>query len=165
MTTYPLSKLIEQVSALSDARPYYRLLLVVGPIGAGKTPLLRALSCQHATPIPIPIPILNLNLALSQRLLDLTTCERSLRIRRILEDLIAETPGETIALDNIELLFDPALQLNPLALLQRLSRHRTLVVAWGGTYDADRDVLTYAEPGHPEYRRYEHPEGTLITLP
>ncbi|MBN2345393.1 MAG: BREX-3 system P-loop-containing protein BrxF, partial [Candidatus Aminicenantes bacterium] len=139
-------------------QPYYRLVLLVGPVGSGKTPLLKALSRQHHT------STLNLNLALSQRLLDLTTRERPLRARRILEDLLAEHPGDTIALDNIELLFDPALQLNPLALLQQLSRQRTLVVAWGGTYDADHAVLTYAEPGHPEYRRYEHPEGMLITL-
>jgi predicted AAA+ superfamily ATPase len=157
MTEYTLSKLIEWLSSLPDAQPYYQLAIIVGPVGSGKTPLLKTLSQKQG------IPYVNLNLALSRRLLGVMSRERPLRARRILEDLIGEYPGDTIALDNIELLFDPVLQLNPLALLQRLSRHRTLVVAWSGAYDVERDVLTYAEPGHPEYKRYEHPEGAFIS--
>ena len=159
MNEHKLTKLIELIASLPRAQPYYRLILVVGPIGSGKTPLLKALAREQE------VPYLNLNLALSQRLLDVTTRERPLRARRIVENLIAQHPGDTIALDNIELLFDPALQLNPLALLQRLSRQRTVIAAWGGTYDAGRDVLTYAKPGHPEYTRCEEPEGMLLTLP
>lgn len=159
MSQYSLPKLIDLVSSLSLAQPYYHLVLVVGPIGSGKTPLLKELSRKT------DIPYLNLNLALSERLLKLTTRERPLRVRRVLEHLVEEHATDHIALDNIELLFDPALAVDPLVLLQRLSRHRTIVVAWGGGYDAVRDVLTYAEPGHPEYRRYEQPEGEFIALP
>jgi len=139
------------------ARQYHRLVLVVGPVASGKTPLLKEL-CRRQD-----IPYLNVNLALSQRLLDLTTKERPLRVRRLLADVIDEQPGDIIALDNIELLFDPALHQDPLVCLQGLSRNKTLVVAWGGTY-AD-DVLTYAEPGHPEYRCYDRPDVAIVSLP
>jgi len=160
MTEYPAAKMASlETSLASAAQLYYRLVLLVGPIGSGKTPLLKELSRKQN------IPYLNLNLALSQLLLDLTSRERPLRVLGLIEDLLAEYPGNAIILDNIELLFDPALQLSPLALLQRLSRQRTLVVSWGGTYDTERHALGYAEPGHPEYRRYEHPEGLLIALP
>lgn len=139
------------------AQQYHRLALVVGPVGSGKTPLLKALCRQQA------IPYLNVNLALSRRLLDLTSRERPLRVRRLLAEAIDELPGDTVALDNIELLFDPHLHQDPLACLQGLSRNKTLIAAWGGTYK--ENVLIYAEPGHPEHRRYDRPDVTTIVLP
>ena len=36
--------------------------------------------------------------------------------------------------------------------LQGLARHRTVVAAWNGSIEGD--YMTYAVPGHPEYRRY-----------
>ncbi|MCR4407613.1 MAG: BREX-3 system P-loop-containing protein BrxF [Anaerolineae bacterium] len=139
------------------ARQYYRLVLVVGPIGSGKTPLFKELCRRHG------FPYLNVNLALSQRLLDLTTKERPLRVRRLLAEVIDDHPQDTIALDNIELLFDPTLHQDPLVLLQELSRNKTLIAAWGGTYQDS--ILTYAEPGHAEYRRYERPAVIVISMP
>jgi hypothetical protein len=138
------------------AQQYHRLALIAGPAGSGKTPLLQELSRRQDT------PYLNVNLALSQRLLDLTSKERPLRVRRLLAGVLDEQPGDVVALDNIELLFDPSLHQDPLALLQGLSRVKTLVAAWGGAY-VDR-VLSYAEPGHPEYRRYERPDVTVFAL-
>ena len=135
---------------------YHRLLLVAGPVGSGKTPLLKAL-CQKQD-----LPYLNVNLSLSRRLLELTERERPLRVRRLFADLIDKQPADSVILDNIELLFDPSLHQDPLVCLQGLSRNKTLIVAWGGDYV--NGVLTYAEPGHPEYRRYEHPEAVIVAL-
>lgn len=150
---------LEQIAGILPTLPtqYHRLLLIVGPIGSGKTPLLKAL-CQQQH-----VPYLNVNLALSQRLLDLTDKERPLRVRRLLADVIDEQAADVIALDNLELLFDPTLHQDPLVCLQALSRNRTLVAAWGGNYEGG--VLTYAEPGHPEYRRYDRPEAMIVTVP
>ena len=150
---------LEEIEGLLPALrgQYYRLLLIVGPIGSGKTPLLKTFCGQH------DIPFVNLNLALSQRLLDLTDRERPLRVHRLLADVTDGQPGDVIALDNIELLFDPALQQDPLVCLQGLSRNKTLIVAWGG--DFVNGVLSYAEPGHPEYRRYERPDALIVTMP
>ncbi len=162
MSKLSLAKLAELEQLLPDiAHQYYRLALVAGPTGSGKTPLLKEL-CRRQD-----IPYLNVNLALSKRLLDLTSKERPLRVRRLLDDVIGEQAGDVIVLDNIELLFDPALHQDPLVCLQALSRNKTLIVAWSGTYDEDgeKGVLTYAEPGHPEYRRYERPEVIVIALP
>ena len=135
---------------------YHRLLLIVGPVGSGKTPLLKDL-CRKEE-----IPYLNVNLALSEHLLDLTDRQRALRAQRILAGLLDEQQGDVIALDNIELLFDPSLHLDPLLCLQGLSRNQTLIAAWGGNYVGS--VLTYAEPGHPEYQRYKRPEASVLTL-
>lgn len=151
-----------QLASLEQLLPgavgqYYRLILVVGAMGSGKTPLLKEL-CRRQD-----IPYVNVNLTLSQRLLDLTSKQRPLRVRQLLDGIISEQPGDIVVLDNIELLFDPTLHQDPLACLQALSRNKTLVVSWGGSYA--ENVLTYAEPGHPEYRRYEHPDATVVELP
>jgi hypothetical protein len=110
------------------------------------------------------MPYLNLNLHLSQRLLELTGKQRPLRVRRSLAEIIDNHPGPTLAVDNIELLFEPSLHQDPLALLKELSRNKSLIVAWGGPYDDQRQVLTYAEPGHPEYRRYERPGVNVVMM-
>jgi hypothetical protein len=55
-----------------------------------------------------------------------------------------------VLLDNLELLFDISLKLDPLRCLQDLARDKTIVAAWNGTVTAGH--LTYATPDHPEYR-------------
>lgn len=138
---------------------YYRLLLVVAAEGSGKTAALQAVSDQ------IGMPRINVNLELSRRLLDLTQRQRALHVQRLLQEIVADAASDVVLLDNIEILFDPKLQQDPLRCLQQLARHRTVVAAWGGAVVGDDPrtaVLTYAAPGHPEYRRY--PTGDLVIV-
>lgn len=153
-----MSKL-DQVTKLLPTLPqlYYRLILIVGSQGTGKTRLLKQLSQQQH------LPYLNLNLQLSQRLLEVPSPQRPLRVRPEGAALIADQPEPVLVLDNIELLFDPTLHQDPLALLKELSRNKSLLVTWGGTYNEERHLLIYAEPGHPEYRRYDRPDVPIIT--
>ena len=125
---------------------YYRLILVVAPRGAGKTVALQEVAARTGA------LVMNVNLALSQRMLELTERQRSLRVPRLLEEIAGQTDREIVVLDNLEILFDVALKLDPLRLLQGLARHRTVVAAWNGSIEGD--YMTYAVPGHPEYRRY-----------
>ena len=125
---------------------YHRLILVAGPGGSGKTAALQAVAQRTGA------PVVNLNLELSRRLLDLSARERALAVPRLLDEVIGRGRSPVL-LDNTEMLFEPALRLDPLALLQGASRNRTLVAAWNGAFD-DR-YLICAEPGHSEYRRYE----------
>ena len=139
---------------------YHRLVLLVAPEGSGKTDALDVVGQR------LELRRININLELSRRLLDLTEHQRPLHIQRLLEDIIAETGGNVVLLDNIELLFDPKLQQDPLRCLQLLARHRTVVAAWGGAISDDASssaTLTYGKPGHPEYRRYPASELTIIT--
>lgn len=46
------------------------------------------------------------------------------------------------------------MQIDPLRALKLASRRRRLLVVWPGRLD-DGGYLVYAEPGHPEYRRYD----------
>ena len=125
---------------------YHRLVLVVAPSGAGKTAVLREIAAQTDS------RYINVNLELSRRLLDLPQKQWSIQVPRLLEDIVQGDREQVILLDNIELLFDVALQLYPLRCLQTLARQRTIVTAWNGT--VTNGHLTYAAPDHPEYRRY-----------
>jgi len=135
---------------------YYRLVLLVGPPGSGKTNILQSMAKRLGT------KTINVNLELSQKLLELSKRERRLQVHRLLADIIGSTGGETVFLDNIELLFDEELKVDPLRLLQSLSRNITVVAAWNG--DTVNGSVTYAEVNHPEYRRYSAEDLLLICL-
>ncbi len=135
------------------AELYHRLILVVGPSGSGKTPALQEAARQTGA------PLVNVNLELSRRLLELSDQRRAFELPRILAELLGDC-GQLVLLDNIEILFDVAFQQDPLRLLQGLARSRTVVAAWNGT--ADGHNLSYAAPGHLEYRRY--PANDLVIV-
>jgi SAM-dependent methyltransferase len=141
---------------------YHRLVIVVGHFGSGKTAALQAVAERTGA------PRINLNLELSRRLMDLTARQRALQLPALLNDILAAVPGDILLLDNIEILFDTALQQNPLHHFQAASRNRTVVVAWNGTVvrdDRGKVSLTYATPDHPEYRRYPATDLMLVESP
>lgn len=151
--TAPLSSLVaEQVEQASQL--YHRLVILVGPARSGKTSALRDLNSERCW------PLVNINLALSEKLLELTAKQRALRVARIVDDIVREQAGDTVLLDNIEMLFHPDLKQDPLSLLQSLSRNRTIVATWRGAYAGS--TLTYATPDHPEFRRFDAPQALMV---
>jgi chromosomal replication initiation ATPase DnaA len=138
------------------AGQYYRLVLVVGPSGCGKTQTLQHVSERKA------IPLLSMNLEISRLLLELTEKQRALQVAGLIGDFLDGTEQELLLLDNTEILFEPALQQEPLRLLQSLSRNRTIVASWNGTIEGG--YLLYAEAEHPEYRRYPLQDFLYLSL-
>ncbi|RJQ83727.1 MAG: BREX-3 system P-loop-containing protein BrxF [Desulfobacteraceae bacterium] len=128
------------------AELYHRLIIIAAPAGAGKTTALQDIHKRTGA------PLINVNLELSRRMLELTGRQRALQLPRLLAEIVNASGGDTVLLDNIELLFDVSLKQDPLRLLQGLSRNKTLVAAWNGSVSGG--YLTYAAPEHPEYRRY-----------
>ncbi len=125
---------------------YHRLVVLVAPAGAGKTAALQEVRDRTGA------SLLNVNLELSRRMLDLTDQQRALQLPRLLSELVNTANGDVVLLDNIEVLFDVSLRQDPMRLLQGLSRNKTVVATWGGSFDGER--MVYATPDHPEYRRY-----------
>ena len=143
------------------AELYHRLILVVAPGGGGKSAALRSVAARTGA------PVVNLNLDLSRCLLELTERQRKLQASRLVGELVAAAAARddasgVVLLDNTEILFDVSLSIDPLRLLEEVSRNWTLVVAWRGRIDADH--LVYARPGHPEYRRYPIRDLAIVTL-
>jgi len=149
-----------QLDKLNDGidvarRSFHRLVLLVGPPGSGKTASLQRLAETNNA------PLLNINLELSQRMLEVPKSRRPRQADRIFKDVVSAHGGELLVLDNLEILFDPALQLDPLRLLQSVSRNQTVVASWSGALIDG--LLTYAEPDHPEHRAYRNVD--VVTIP
>jgi DNA polymerase III delta prime subunit len=144
-------------SAVEEASSqYFRLVILAGLPGSGKTTALQSmaqrLGCQ----------VVNVNLELSKRMLELTRSQRSRQVEPLLKSVIAAAPGEVVLLDNLEILFDTGLEVEPLRLLQVSSRNRTVVASWSGTFVDE--TLTYAEPGHPEFVQFKKVDVVVIPV-
>lgn len=134
---------------------YYRLVLLVGETGSGKTGILRDVAGD------LGAEIININLALSSELLELTAKQRALRLPGILDHVIDKTKP-TVVLDNLEILFDKQLKQDSLRLLQGISRNRSVLASWNGTTAGGR--LIYAETSHPEYRSYNLADTLIVGM-
>ncbi len=155
MTNDILTRLTEAVAQAGHS--FHRLVLLVGPSGTGKTAILRQLAESQGG------HYLNINLQLSQRLLELPRSKRPRQVDRILNTLTDEPQSGLLILDNLEIIFDRSLQLDPLRLLKAASRKHTLVAAWSGTMQDG--VLSYAEPDHPEYKSYRDVDVLVVSIP
>ncbi len=132
------------------------LLLLVG----AEHQITAALASLHAA---TGAPLLALSQELGTRLLEQTARDRQRLAVRALRDLLAPYRGRLTLLDRTALLFLPELALNPLQLLLDAARtHGPLVAAWAGAWKDE--TLTYAFPGHVEYRSYPQPAALIVLV-
>jgi len=141
-----LEHLVDEVGALQS-----KLVLLIGPPNSGKTALLHTLATRKGvTPLIVGTELGNRLAGMSQR-------QRHLHTTTILRELADQhAPGDLLLLDNIELLFDRTLQLDPLEMLKHHAHAKRVVAVWPGDLhgDARTGRLTYADMGHPEHQDY-----------
>lgn len=137
-----LDRLVDEVGALQS-----KLILIVGAPRTGKSALLQALAKKR------DVSVLTIGSELSNRLSVVSQRQRHLQITALLRELADQHAlGDLLLLDNLELLFDRSLQLDPLELLKRHAHVKRVVAVWPGELRDSR--LTYAEMGHPEHQDY-----------
>lgn len=134
---------------------YHKLVLIIGPAGTGKTTALQDVNER------IDSSLINVNLELSLRMLELTKRQRALKVAKALDEVLTSCAGPIILLDNTEILFDFSLQIDPLRLLQKLSRNKVIVATWNGNIASGN--INYGLLGHPEYRCYEMDDTLLVS--
>jgi len=149
-----IDQVIQRIEEASKS--YYRLVLIVGLAGSGKTNVIKEVSTLAS------VPLINLNLELSRQMLDLAERKRILKLPDFMSEIIDLAHGDLVLLDNIELLFDVCLKHDPLRLLQGISRNVTVVSTWNGSITNGH--LIYASPGHPEYRRYPIESFLVVSM-
>lgn len=67
-----------------------------------------------------------------------------------------------ILLIDIEILFEPSLELDPLTIFKQASRNTSLLVLWPGEYK--NNILSYASPEHAHYRTWARPGVEIIQI-
>ncbi|MDB5875721.1 MAG: hypothetical protein JWQ07_5163 [Ramlibacter sp.] len=144
-----LQRLIDEVGDLNS-----KLILLVGPARSGKTKLLRELGDKRR------IEPLNVGLELGRRLTATPHNKRAFSAAELLREIAdQEQTQDLLLLDNLELLFEKRLQINPLDLVKRLSHSKRVVAVWPGELRGDR--LTYGDMSHPEHRDYGR-DGVVV---
>ena len=141
-----LERLVDDVGALHS-----KLVLLIGAPQTGKTLLLHALGKRSG------VSPLDVGAELGRRLAAIPQRQRHLQTTTILRELADQhATGDLLLLDNIELLFDRSLQLDPLDLLKRHAHAKRVVAVWPGELQGDARTgrLTYADMGHPEHQDY-----------
>ena len=142
-----LERLVAEVGDLQS-----KLILLAG--NGGKTQLLRSLG-ERLQSLPV-----NVGVKLGQRLAATPASDRGFSANELLRDItVSARSNAPLLLDNLEVLFEPSLKINPLDLIKRLAHARSVVAVWPGELRDDR--LVYARLGHPEYRDYTR-DGIVV---
>ena len=144
-----LERLIGEIGDLNS-----KLVLLVGASRSGKTKLLRELG------VKLDIKPLNVGLELGRRLAATPNNKRGFSAGELLREIAdKERTDDPLLLDNLELLFEKGLQINPLDLVKRLAHSKRVVAVWPGELRGDR--LIYADMSHPEHRDYSR-DGVVV---
>jgi hypothetical protein len=146
--------------ALDDAMRHaasgrHRLVLVVGEVDSGKTDFLRGLAATHA------MQFLSLGEPLGIRLMETSPRTRPLLIEETVRQLIDGIQAG-VAVDNTDILFDPALRCDPLRLACSVSQNTLVLFALTGRLEGKRFVRGY--PDHPEFYSEDVPTVPVIIL-
>jgi len=146
----------ECIESISER--YFKLVIVVGSFGSGKTSLLQ----EYYSRAPESSVYINLNHALTKRLLDVPKYQRPMISGKYVSEIFETFGNQILLVDNIEALFDPELSIDALKLLQKSSRSKILVVSWPGVYKEEE--ISYAEPGYRDYKSYSIKDLIIIDM-
>lgn len=108
------------------------------------------------------VEVLSLGQALSAHLLDFAQRKWAGETRKWMTAQCRQATAEWLVCAQIDLLFEPELMLDPLALFQSWSRYQRLIVLWPGTTQDSN--LTYAIPEHAHYHIWQHPDVHIFDL-
>ena len=110
-----LTKLERYLGQLGELNT--KLIVLAGPRGSGKTKLLRELGDKMG------VQPLNINLELGRRFAATSQAARGFSAGQLLRDIAdrERNDSDLLLLDNLELLFERGLQINPLDLIKRLA--------------------------------------------
>jgi hypothetical protein len=150
------TNLDDTVAGFLIATAYHHCLLLVHT----EIPKLDA-AAEHLDSI-YGWPSLSIGRELAAVLVSESPGDRPAAARRWMETTLAKAAPGPILVTGVDLLFEPALKLDPVALLRQASRRTTLLVTWPGSYASD--VLAYAVPRHSHYRTWHKPDLSVCVL-
>jgi len=159
MSTLQVSQLQHALARFLDTTPYHPCCLIISP------DVRRLAFAAEQIQRWYSWPPLSVGLALSTALLSVLPPQRPAESVAAFTTAVRRHGAGPLLCVDIDLLFEPALQLDPLRLLRDASRQVTLVALWPGMIANGR--LSYAVPEHGHYRVWgagELPTEQMIVL-
>jgi len=77
-----------------------------------------------------------------------------LSITKFLADVAFLYVKQPVVFYDIDILFEPSIQIDPLNLFRQIGRQNVLIIFWPGTFVGD--TLVYAQPEHHHYRFWKN---------
>ena len=114
-----------------------KILLLVGAPGSGKSQLMRKLEFQSGWKYVEAKELLRNNV------FEVDRAHRAVRARENLMESVAYLDAKVTLVDNVEILFAPIYNINPIEILLKLSQDHPLVVGWTGEFDGEELQLEY----------------------
>ncbi len=108
------------------------------------------------------VPSFSLNKELSQLLIGKAKANYSKEIFDWISSKNREIEKEPLLLTDIDILFEPSFELDPLAIFRQSSKNKKLVVLWPGSFGNNN--LSYASPDHAHYRNWANPGVEIIQV-
>lgn len=122
---------------------HFRLVWIAGGTAAERSALLRALSDAENG------RLIDVGKVLSTALIDVPLPLRTASVEDCFVACLGAPPAAVSCLNHLEILFDPSLRTNPVALVRGASRYAVIVAAWPGNVIANR--LSFGSSDHPAY--------------
>lgn len=106
--------------------------------------------------------IVNINISkeLSSELMTVSAAERSRFSQEWLKNAVAKIHESPVLCSSIDLLFHPALNIDPFLLFRQVARIKQVIVLWPGEYSSN--TLSYAVPEHHHYRAWKLSNSLLL---
>ncbi|MDV5034976.1 MULTISPECIES: BREX-3 system P-loop-containing protein BrxF [Gammaproteobacteria] len=140
-----IDNLLTEVKVALDRAEYqsYKLILVTIPEDFRREIEVEILNNS--------IGFVNLSKELARKLVSLSIRERVRRLEAEV-DKIANDCGSSVWLTKLDLLFEPALDNDPMRLLKGIAKSKAVVAIWPG--EITETSVVYSKPGKPDYKNY-----------
>ncbi len=123
-----------------------KLLIITGGPGSGKSKLIRELTYQDGWKIAEAKELFD------DEFLEVPRADRPEKAISLIATAIHRLNARVVMIDNVEFLFAPILNLDPLEILRKLSRECPVIVSWRGRMDGH--TLYFEHNGDERYAKF-----------
>ena len=123
-----------------------KLLIITGGPGSGKSKLIRELTFQDGWKLCEAKDLFD------DEFLEVPRADRPEKAISLISAAIHRLNARVVMIDNVEFLFAPILNLDPIEMLKQLSRECPIIVSWRGHLDGN--TLYFEHHGDAKYAKF-----------
>lgn len=123
-----------------------KLLIITGGPGSGKSKLIRELTFQDGWKLCEAKDLFD------DEFLEVPRADRPEKAISLISAAIHRLNARVVMIDNVEFLFAPILNLDPIEMLKQLSRECPIIVSWRGHLDGN--TLYFEHYGDAKYAKF-----------